>query len=79
MVWATGFRPDFSWIDLDILGDAEYPVHRKGVAEEESGLYFVGLPFQQTLASAIVGGVGADARYVVKCIRRSEESRPPHR
>ena len=48
VVWCTGFRPDFSWIDLDIFGSDENPiepVHERGVIPSEPGLYFVGLFF----------------------------------
>jgi putative flavoprotein involved in K+ transport len=41
-----------------------HPAHHKGVATGQPGLYFVGLPYQTTMASSLAGGVGADARYV---------------
>jgi putative flavoprotein involved in K+ transport len=74
VVWATGFRPDFSWIELPILGAGGYPVHYRGVAEGVPGLYFLGLPFQYTLYSSLIGGVGADARYVAEHIRNRATS-----
>src|SRR5215207_512176 len=64
VVWATGFKPDFGWIGLPIFDEEGYPVHHRGVVADAPGLYFVGLPFQHTFASAVVGGVGKDARYV---------------
>jgi len=45
VVWATGFRLDFSWIELPIFDDSGYPIHR-GVVDSAPGLYFLGLPFQ---------------------------------
>jgi putative flavoprotein involved in K+ transport len=69
VVWATGFGPDFDWIKLPIFGKGGYPVHHRGVAEGETGLYFLALPFQHTLTSALIGGVGADARYVADHLR----------
>ncbi len=69
VVWATGYTPDFAWIKLPIFGKDGYPVHHRGVAEEEKGLYFLALPFQHTLTSALIGGVGADARYVAEHLR----------
>jgi putative flavoprotein involved in K+ transport len=69
VVWATGFGPDFDWIKLPIFGKGGYPVHHRGVAEGETGLYFLALPFQHTLTSALIGGVGADARYVAEHLR----------
>lgn len=64
VVWATGFKPDFGWIELPIFDEEGYPVHHRGVANDAPGLCFLGLPFQHTFASAVVGGVGKDARYV---------------
>jgi putative flavoprotein involved in K+ transport len=69
VVWATGFGPDFGWIELPIFGKDSYPVHHRGVAEREAGLYFLALPFQHTLTSALIGGVGVDARYVAEHLR----------
>lgn len=65
VIWATGFRPDFSWIQLPIFAADGYPLHRRGIVEGAPGLYFVGLPFQHSVLSAVVGGVGHDARYLI--------------
>jgi putative flavoprotein involved in K+ transport len=56
VVWATGYAPDFGWIRLPIFDKDGYPVHHRGVAEGEEGLYFLALPFQHTLTSALIGG-----------------------
>jgi putative flavoprotein involved in K+ transport len=69
VVWATGIGPDFAWTKLPIFGKDGYPVHHRGVAEGEAGLYFLALPFQHTLTSSLIGGVGADARYVAEHLR----------
>jgi putative flavoprotein involved in K+ transport len=45
VIWCTGFRPGFSWIDLPVLGDRGEPAHDRGVVPGEPGLYFVGLHF----------------------------------
>lgn len=68
IVWATGFRPDFGWIDLPILDDRGFPVHERGVVKAQPGLFFVGLRFQYRLNSSLVGGVGADAEYVASAV-----------
>jgi putative flavoprotein involved in K+ transport len=68
LVWATGFRPDFGWIELPIFGEDGYPRQHRGVVESAPGLYFLGLPFQHTFASAVIGGVGKDARYIAEHI-----------
>jgi putative flavoprotein involved in K+ transport len=64
VVWATGFRLDFGWIDLPIFDDGGYPMHHRGVVDAAPGLYFLGLPFQHTPTSEHVGGVGKDAQYI---------------
>ena len=64
VIWATGYRPDFRWIDLPIFDEDGLPRHRAGVVAEAPGLYFVGLPFQTAINSAILGGVGPDAEYI---------------
>ena len=64
VIWCTGFVPDFHWIDLPVFGSDGYPVHARGVVEGEPGLYFLGLPFQYTLTSSLIGGVGRDAHYI---------------
>lgn len=69
IIWATGFRPDYGWIDVPVLDADGYPRHRRGVVDEAPGLYFVGLPFQTALSSALLGGVGEEARRVVGLIR----------
>ena len=70
IVWCIGFRHDLSWIDLPIFGEDGAPVHERGVATAEPGLYFVGLPFQFSLASDVIPGVSRDARYVVQQLDR---------
>ena len=66
VVWATGFRPDYNWIEVPGLAlDTDgYPIHDRGVVDGEPGLYFVGLSYQHTLVSATIGGICTDARYI---------------
>jgi putative flavoprotein involved in K+ transport len=71
VIWCTGFRLDFSWIDLPVVGDDGYPLERYGVTPSAPGLYFVGLPFQRSFASMLIGGVGRDAGYVAGRIAAS--------
>jgi putative flavoprotein involved in K+ transport len=68
VIWCTGFRPDFSWIDLPVFGDEEdprEPTHQRGIVASEPGLYFVGLFFLYGMSSGFLPGVGRDAEYVV--------------
>jgi putative flavoprotein involved in K+ transport len=64
VVWCTGFTPGLSWVDLPLLGEDGQPEHDRGVVESQPGLFLVGQPFQQTLSSALIGGVGRDAAQV---------------
>jgi putative flavoprotein involved in K+ transport len=64
VIWATGYRPDFSWIDLPIFDGAGSPIHQRGVIPTAPGLYFLGLPFQSSPTSTHIGGVGSDARHL---------------
>ena len=66
VIWCTGFKPDFSWIDIDILDETGWPYTYRGVSKKQQGLYFMGMPFQFGLASGLVGGVGRDAKYIVR-------------
>lgn len=74
VVWATGFKPNFSWIELPIFDADGYTVHHRGVVDAAPGLYFLGLPFQYTFLSAVVGGVGRDARYLSEHMMSSRTS-----
>ncbi|MER7949865.1 NAD(P)-binding domain-containing protein [Streptomyces sp. NPDC096079] len=65
VVWCTGFRQDFSWIDLPVTDEDGWPLERRGVVASSPGLYFAGLSFQYAFASMLVGGAGRDAEYVV--------------
>jgi putative flavoprotein involved in K+ transport len=65
VVWCTGFRPDFSWIDLPVLDADGEPRHDHGVVASQPCLYLVGRFFLTSVASSLVGGVGHDAGQVV--------------
>jgi putative flavoprotein involved in K+ transport len=68
VVWCTGYRYDFSWIDLPVLDGDGRPRHDRGVVSGQPGLYFVGLFFQTSITSALLGGVGSDAGHVAATI-----------
>ena len=61
IVWATGFHPGFSWIDLPIFGADGLPDHDAGEVAREPGLFFVGLHFLYSMSSEMIHGVGRDA------------------
>jgi putative flavoprotein involved in K+ transport len=77
VVWCTGFRQDFSWIDVPVIGADGWPVETRGVVTDSPGLYFTGLAFQYAFASMLVGGAGRDAAFVARHIvaRASSNSR----
>ncbi len=68
IIWATGYRPDFSWIEAPITGDDGWPREYRGVVDEVPGLFFCGLSFQFAFGSMVLPGVGRDAAYVAKKI-----------
>jgi putative flavoprotein involved in K+ transport len=68
VIWCTGYRSDFGWIDLPILGDDGEPVHDRGVVESKAGLYFVGLVFQYSLSSDVLPGMSRDHAFVANHI-----------
>jgi putative flavoprotein involved in K+ transport len=61
VIWCTGFRGNFPWIDLPIFDDKGSPRHDSGIVTEVPGLYFVGLQFLFALSSSMIHGVGRDA------------------
>jgi putative flavoprotein involved in K+ transport len=66
VVWATGSLPRHDWIDIPAAFDANgWPEHERGVVPAVPGLAFVGLPFQYSVASPTLMGMGRDAQYVV--------------
>ena len=76
VIWATGYRYDFSWIEAPVLDDAGYPVAPGGVTACP-GLHFVGLNWMTWRKSGILYGVGDDARSVAGAIER-RRSGPAH-
>ena len=75
VVWATGFRTDHSWIDVPAIKDAHGQVrHGRGVTDS-LGLYVLGMTWQHTRTSALLGWVGLDAAYLADEIERVKESR----
>jgi putative flavoprotein involved in K+ transport len=63
VIWATGFTRDHGWIDVPVFDDTGAPVHARGVTAAP-GLYFLGLPWQHTRGSALLGWVKDDAEYI---------------
>jgi putative flavoprotein involved in K+ transport len=75
IIWCTGYRPGFSWIDLPILGDRQEPEHEGGIVASQPGLYFVGLHFLYSLTSETVNGVPRDAKRIAEDIAANDRGR----
>ena len=83
VIWSTGYRPDYSWIDLPVFDRDGRLRHRRGVTDVP-GLYFLGLTWQHTRGSALIGWVKDDAEFIAEQIgafqadqRRSADAREP--
>ena len=78
VIWCTGFRRDFSWIEVPYeVGDDGYPVQYRGAVASAPGLYFVGMLFLHSFASMLIGGTGRDAGRVAKHIARRARAEAP--
>jgi putative flavoprotein involved in K+ transport len=78
VIWATGYRPDYGWIELPVTDAAGEAHHRRGVTDVP-GLYFLGLSWQHTRGSALLGWVKDDAAFIAEQIDSlSAAERAPH-
>jgi len=75
VVWATGFRSDYSWIALPIVDEKGRARHRRGVTDVP-GLYLLGLSWQYTRGSALLGFVKDDAEFIADEIARRAGDMP---
>jgi putative flavoprotein involved in K+ transport len=66
VVWCTGFRGGFDWIDLPVFDAHGEPKQWRGVVKEAPGLYFVGLHFLYAMSSTMIHGLARDARHVAE-------------
>jgi putative flavoprotein involved in K+ transport len=69
VLWATGYRRDFSWIDADVFDATGEPLQRRGVTTAD-GLFFLGLRWMYRRGSDTIHGVGADAEHLAGVIAR---------
>ncbi len=69
VIWATGFRPDYSWLQLPVIDQKGSLIHEAGVVGTDDsntpGLYAMGLPFMRRRQSAFIQGAKQDAREIV--------------
>jgi putative flavoprotein involved in K+ transport len=64
VIWCTGYARNHDWIDLSLQTHNRLPIHDRGIVESCPGLCFIGL-FLYSLSSALLGGVGRDAKHIV--------------
>jgi putative flavoprotein involved in K+ transport len=70
VVWATGYRSDYSWLQVPVLDESGAPVHRRGVTDAP-GLYFLGMHNQYSRGSSLIGFVRHDASFISDQICRA--------
>jgi len=63
ILWATGYRPDYSWLDIPVL-DRKGRIRHDGGVVESPGAYLLGLPFLRRRKSSLIDGAGDDARFL---------------
>jgi putative flavoprotein involved in K+ transport len=73
LIWASGYRPDYSWIDLPVFDADGRLSHKRGVTDVPD-LYFLGLTWQHTRGSALLGWVKDDAEFIAEQISQRAET-----
>jgi putative flavoprotein involved in K+ transport len=81
IIWATGFRPDYSWLDIPVRDHKGFIRHDGGVVTDSPGMYLIGMPFLRRRKSTLIDGVGDDARDLSAHLGRwlRGQRRPKHR
>lgn len=67
VIWAAGYRRDYSWVDAPVFAESGEPMQTRGVTKAP-GLMFLGLRFMYRRNSNFIDGVGADAAYLARSI-----------
>lgn len=71
IIWATGFSNDYAWLQVDAFEANNIPSHKRGISSE-SGVYFLGLPWQSRRGSSFIWGVWHDAKFIVDHIQKQQ-------
>ena len=74
VIWATGYHSDYSWIDVPVFDHDGRLLHRRGVTDHP-GLFFLGLTWQHTRGSALIGWVKDDAEFISGRIAANTDDR----
>lgn len=77
VIWCIGFGTDYRWLELPVFDGRNQPAHNRGVTSIP-GVYFLGLPWQNTWGSGRFADVGKDAAYLFENIRRHQSKRAAH-
>jgi len=72
-VWATGFRPDYSWLHVPVVDEKGHLQHDGGVIKSP-GMYVLGLPVLRRRKSSFIHGVEDDAREIIDDLARYLEN-----
>ena len=72
IIWAMGYRPDFSYTRLPLLDESGFPIHQRGVSRHP-GLYFVGMPWMDVQKTGILLGVAEHAEFIAGVVERYAE------
>lgn len=75
VIWCTGFKQVFDWIDLPVFDERGWPVEYRGVVDTQPGLFFCGLSFQFAFSSMVFPGIGRDAGFVADRIAERVQAR----
>jgi putative flavoprotein involved in K+ transport len=78
VIWATGYRSDYSWVELPVVAPNGRVRHRRGVTDIRD-LYFLGLSWQHTRGSALIGWVKDDAEFIAHQIEAAKNKAAPTR
>lgn len=70
VLWCTGYRPDFRWVEPATLDEHGWPIQERGLATGAPGLYFLGIPFLFGFTSMLVLGADRDAGFVADAVVR---------
>jgi putative flavoprotein involved in K+ transport len=74
IIWASGYRFDYSFVHLPVVDEAGFPVQNRG-ATQYPGLYFLGMPWLYKFKSGLLLGVGEDAQFTAQQIEQERTSR----
>jgi putative flavoprotein involved in K+ transport len=77
ILWATGFRPDYSWLDVDVLDAKSMVRHDGGVVVDAPGMYVIGMPFLRRRKSSFIDGACDDAQDLAHHLAAFLDGRAP--